>query len=216
MVSLKGLHIFHLYVVALPLILCNCVAIPRRSHAPIPPPSHRLGCEKVGVTTSFTEVIYSDFSVEGPIDPEKRRRGSVNPSWIVLKVLNSSNLFEVEPTKDLRLKYFIAFKIVSRNVANGLQRAHLWLSDLTLGILPGYGDGRYYLAAEIFDSNGSKAADYVSSSVRYNYFHGLIFLPLNFFHSSTLANINEKYLPSMTDEIIDNMIRDKLIKCSGI
>ena len=195
------------------LSLTSCVVIPYRKQEARSGPAQRIGCEKIGISASFTDVIYSDFSFENPLDPKEKWRGSVNPSWVILTALESNNLFMVGPSKNISQKYFISFKIVIRDVANGLQRFHLWMSNITLGLFPGYGDGQYYLNAEIFNSDGKKIEEYRSSSIKYNYFHGLIFLPLNY-HTHTRAYITEKYLPGMTDEIVDKMVRDKLIRCS--
>lgn len=194
--------------------LSACVAIPKHDQilgsfsAPVG------SCEKVGITTSFYDTLDSAFFIDEQIDPKERWRGSRNPSQFILEQLEASSLFELSVSPSVHQKYFIEFRRVVRDYNSRLQKISLWISTFTLGVFPGWGDGDYYLTATIFDTEGKKVAEYKSTIIQYDFYHGLVFLPFNY-HEHTMAYINEKYLSQLTSEIIGKMIQDKLIKCTG-
>lgn len=195
------------------IFIQGCVVIPKQDNVikeNIETSSER--CEKVGIRATFTKNVYSDFTAEVPIDVNERWRGSRNPSLYVIDEMKKSGFIDYPPSETNFQKYFIIFKIVSRHYKNLFQRTTLWVSDLTLGILPGWGDGEYYLFAELQDSDGNKVTEYTSTIVNFDYYHGLLLLPINYYEH-TGAYVSEKYLPQLTREIIGKMIKDKLIKC---
>lgn len=205
------IKIFSLYII---FFLTSCVAIPKKyDFGNSTVPGYSKSCEKVGVAVSFTGRIYSDFHVEVKIDSSDIWRGSKNLSFYIINKLNEYRFKITTPKEITPHKFFINFIVTTRNYKNLFQRTTLWMSDLTLGLLPGWGDGEFYLIAEVYDHKGDKIKDYTSSTLTFDYYHGLIFLPINSYEH-TLANLDEKYLPHMTAEIIEAMIKDNLFNCT--
>ncbi len=196
------------------VLFCQgCVVIPKRDNTV--PESIEVAselCEKIGVMATFVGYSYSDFSIETIIDPKEKWRGSRNPSFYIISEMSRSGIIQYPAEENDSLKYFITYKIISKDYKNLFQRTTLWVSDLTLGILPGWGDGEFYLSAEINDRDGTKFKEYTSAKVNFDYYHGLLLLPINYYEH-TAAHLYEKFLPLLTREIIGKMINDKLIKC---
>lgn len=174
-------------------------------------------CErKPYVHFSFLESTYSAFDTKNyRNDINERNRGGIPwSSKHIYDTLVKSNLFILSSPGDAATKYYIQFERINIDYSNAFQLGSFWLSNLTLGIIPGYGFGSLSVKATIRDNEGSLVSELSSSVVSYHYLHGLIFLPLDFFPRFTGREMHEKFLPVLTGEIIEKMKHQKLLNCT--
>jgi hypothetical protein len=170
-------------------------------------------CEVVGVTYTLKNSTKSAITVENDVDPHERWRGSMNPSFFIEHSLRDSGAFDIEKSDKYPHRYYLEYKRHVTDYKNVLQRSTLIISLLTLGIVPGWGDGTYYISLSVYDADGKLLKSYESQKIEYIFLHGLVFLPFNY-HANTLAKVGEDYLSILTDELTQKMISDGLVKCS--
>lgn len=169
-------------------------------------------CKKTQVMLRFSET-HESFTVSNRTsDPYEVNRGGIkNPTFFVAERLKVRSVFahyNVDSAEEQ--SKIIEFHTTVATRTSAFEKILGGISFFTLGIIPSYSDGYISVDANVIDQSGKSYKKYSSSKVDFKFASGIIVLPLAFFHTFTLASIEEQYFPKLTDEIIDQMINDKL------
>lgn len=92
---------------------------------------------------------------------------------------------------------------------------YLWISTLTLGIVPVILDGEHYLVMRVFDKDGQFLKEYHSEKTFYDVYGGFWFWPMAVFSDRT-TQAKEMALPRAEYQmrtLIEQAARDKVFSC---
>ena len=169
-------------------------------------------CKSESVIATYTQFL--DIAGDGlrNADPDDPNIGGIK--WYsyylhnYLKKNSYVNLL-IEPENNPTL--YIHFNYATHLTANKVEDIWLKSTIFTLGLIPSVTRANVTLSAEVFDSNHNRIESFKAKPLTYYLLNGLIFLPIELIVWTSKMDLNEKYMPVMAEDIIDQMIQKKLL-----
>lgn len=195
------------------LILNACAYIPAESGKKIVSVSSQRvkekNCQKVLARVGLMQQI--PFEISDLERTELRDNTTLSNDGNVLKsVIRESEVFDISgmPTKKEALIF--GYSIYRKTHNYGL----LWFPYLTLGIIPAKVSSDYLLGVRVFNKEGKLLTEYKSQPIHFDYYVGLWFVPLAKRNDSlNLREIENKYLPALFYDVLEQMSNDGVVSC---